>query len=101
MWLFTPVGFMSVVSHDKKTLVVRSRDAGDLKKVVRGLRAVDSKTRIKIHATPGRDYGYRIFVPRRLFARWFASTVAAIEYTNFKSEIGRTDPAREIGRAHV
>lgn len=38
-----------------------------------------------IQSEPGRDYKWRIIVPRTMFARVMAAMVAGIRYGNFKS----------------
>lgn len=49
-----------------------------------------------IQSEPGRDYAFRMIVPRTTFARVVAAMVAGIEYGNFKARCAASpdlDPA--------
>jgi hypothetical protein len=81
MWVFTDRGFLSIVEHrdDPETLLVRSRFAGQIRKLFPGA---------KVLKTPQADYLYRAFIPRRQVADKLFSAVEEIHYPNFKNSIG-------------
>ncbi|MGE0432835.1 MAG: hypothetical protein AB7K09_07675 [Planctomycetota bacterium] len=94
MWLFTTVGFFSIVQKpddaDTGTLTVRARRRLDLEKLrdefVPGLGP--------IRETPGADYGFRASVQSADLAAAMADIVKAIDYDNFKSAVGAENPYR-------
>lgn len=90
MWLFTPVGFFSIVCDpDKDRLVVRARvkqDLADLK-----ARYLPELTRIT--TTRHCDYGFRGYAPHQAVATAVARITLEITYTNFKSTVFRTQGA--------
>lgn len=96
MWLFTTVGFYSVVSAEEfgQELQVRARAAHDLDQLrqhfIPSLGPNVSK--------PGRDYPWRAFVSREDFAAGLAELGKAIDYSNFKSAVAHQ---QGHGRAHV
>lgn len=113
VWLFTKIGFFSVVSHEMPGfLVVRSRVWKDILALERELKKVKgdgkwTKRRPHYHdgrpvpmnsaqETPGRDYPYRLYIQRDRFAKWIAAHVNEMLYTNFKSEVGQHNPKRAI-----
>jgi hypothetical protein len=85
MWLFTKVGFYSVVQDGDRTgvLVVRSRDKKDLETLV----AKQPEIFTEIVHLPGRDYAWRSFVYQAAFAPLLAQLVLEIDYSNFKSKV--------------
>jgi hypothetical protein len=100
MWLFTKVGFFSVVLEeegndgDDARLMVRARVGEDLAK----LRSTYAP---KLSATvewPGRDYPYRAFITKEEMAEAMVRITLDIDYGNFKSKV-----AEEQGydRAHL
>ncbi len=82
MWIFTDTGFISAIAHyqDRGQIVARSRDRESLD----SLAALADTT---IHATPVRDYPFRVHVTRNVFTRWLSTVVADLEYTNFKDRV--------------
>lgn len=89
MWLITPIGFFSIVQKpgDKAngTLTVRSRVRGDL-------------AALKQHYLPGlgliqesndTDYRFRAVAPRAEMSAAMARLVDNLDYSNFKSEVGK------------
>jgi hypothetical protein len=82
MWLFTNVGFVSVVKGNN-ALIVRSRDRESLEPI-----AHFAKT--EIFAIPDRDYPYRLYTVHETFAQWAAHMARGIVYENFKSEVAST-----------
>lgn len=87
MWLFTTVGFFSVVQKPGNSfLTVRSRVKDDLinlkEKYMPGL------SDIAAHA--GTDYPYRATIGHEDFASGLAEMARDIHYSNFKSEVAKT-----------
>lgn len=89
MWLITPIGFFSIVQKpgDKQngTLTVRSRVRSDL-------------AALKQHYLPGlgpiqeshdTDYRFGAIAPRSEVSSAMARMVDALDYSNFKSEVGK------------
>lgn len=81
MWLCFNDAFVSVVASDKEpnTLLVRSRAYEHLRRLL--------GPDVKIHVTPDRDYRYRTFVDRNVFAAIVAKRVRDIDYHNFKDSV--------------
>jgi len=84
MWLFTPIGFFSIV---KKTgtahLTIRSRVKGDLDSLREDFLPELSPT--QGHA--GTDYPWRATVSHEALAAAVGRMVLAIDYPNFKNEV--------------
>jgi len=95
MWLFTTVGFFSVVQKPGETdLTVRARARDDLERLREGYLPELSQT----VAGGGTDYPYRAKVSHEALARGAAKLVRDVSYPNFKNEVARVaDPER----AHV
>lgn len=87
MWLFTTIGFFSVVQmkNSNDFLMVRARYKGDiealLQKYLRGYNP------ILIAETNDTDYRFRVAVDKGDFAIAMAHIVNDITYTNFKNEV--------------
>jgi hypothetical protein len=106
MWVFTTIGFFSIVAdrYDKegRRLMVRARAKKDLerlqKQYLHDLTIVDS-TREQFQVKDGKgghyyrssDYPYRAFVTRRALANAMRRMVMDLVYTNFKSEVMKID----------
>lgn len=90
MWLFTEVGFFSVVAVDKQPdiLVVRARDPADLK---RFREKYGKKVMSNIAYTPRNDYPARVYVYRENFAQVMAEVVKDLSYSNFKARVEKVD----------
>jgi hypothetical protein len=95
MWLFTNIGFFSVVQKPNTTfLTLRARVAADLdnlrQKFMPGLSATATQG--------GTDYPYRATLTHAEFAAGLAKMGQDIHYGNFKNEV-----ARQMGpeRSHV
>lgn len=85
MWLFTPIGFYSVVAHPgSDALVVRARALIDLEQL-RDLHLPD----LEILETPDRDYRWRTLVARDEWEHAAARMAVEIDYPNFKAEVAR------------
>lgn len=97
-WLFTKVGFFSVVKKGpeaKQGLVcVRSRFKDDLD----NLRNTYVPTLGPTEERPHTDYPYRAFVPQEEFAEGMKALYADIDYSNFKDEVADT---QGYERAHL
>src|ERR1022692_1820661 len=77
MWLFTPIGFFSVVQKiGEDNLTIRSRVASDLE----SLRKQFLPSLSTIIATPDADYAFRGTASHRDFAEALASIAMAIDY---------------------
>lgn len=100
MWLITPVGFFSIVQKpgDKQngTLTVRSRVRSDL-------------AALKQHFLPGlgpiqeshdTDYRFRAVAPRSEVSAAMARMVDGLDYSNFKSEVGKTQGHKRANLYH-
>lgn len=86
MWLFTTIGFFSVVRKPGETkLTVRSRVAADLDRLREHYLPALSATVVNA----GTDYPFRAQVPRKAFSKAMALMGEAIGYANFKSEVAR------------
>lgn len=85
MWLFTVHGFFSIVRKPGDThLTVRARAASDLD----NLRALVPELSATVH-TPNADYPYRATAGAVDLAIGLGELVQAIDYDNFKAEVGR------------
>lgn len=86
MWLFTKLGFFSVVQKQPgETLTVRARLRGDLER----LRAEALPELGPTTEGAGTDYRFRATVPAAAFGRAIGALAAGIDYSNFKSEVSR------------
>lgn len=86
MWVFTTIGFFSVVRKPGETkLTVRSRVAADLDRLREHYLPTLSATVVNA----GTDYPFRAQVPRKAFSKGMALMGEAIGYANFKSEVAR------------
>lgn len=90
MWLFTRYGFYSTAcarkpdgSRDPDQIMVRARREDHLQ----GLQArLSSLAAFPILATPGRDYAYRIVVPKPVWAAALYELAAEQDWSNFKNQ---------------
>lgn len=86
MWIFTPVGFISIVQKpdDIKTgtLTVRARVKGDIARVFPGTKET---------AGGGTDYAYRAKVPREVVAKAIHDQIMGLDWDNFKNSIKDDD----------
>ena len=84
MWLFTTIGFFSVVQKSGNSfLTVRARVASDLDRLREKYMPDLSKT-IK---GQGSDYPFRATISHEDFAKGMEKIVKAIHYSNFKAEV--------------
>lgn len=92
MWLFTDIGFFSVVAHrDRRdTLLVRARARKDLQ-ALRDRHLPD----LELHENAGSDYRWRAYVFRSDWEHIAAALAASIDYPNFKDAVAeRQGPDR-------
>lgn len=87
MWVFSKLGFFSVVQdrNDKYTVIVRARVAADLDNL-RNEYLDDLGPTIE---GAGTDYRYRAYVSKDLFANALQNIAIDIDYGNFKDEVQR------------
>jgi hypothetical protein len=100
VWLFTTVGFFSIVAEkdSPRRLVVRARIEEDLD-ALRGRYLPELSETVKLAA---RDYRYRGWCSHAAFARAAGRIARDITYSNFKSEVARKQgPAREALYAEI
>jgi len=90
MWIFTKVGFFSIVqkpSNSPDELTVRARVRSDLAALAAGLPQGSCS---EIQETDRSDYPYRCVVNRAELAAWLSDQVTdGVNYPNFKDEILR------------
>ena len=83
MWLFTTIGFFSVVRKDgEQHLTVRARSSADLDRLRTTFMPELSATTSK----KGTDYPFRATINQQAFAKGMASIGESIDYHNFKDE---------------
>lgn len=87
MWVFTSIGYYSVIEHrkDPKLLLVRARVKGDLEK----FRDKYLSNLGEITITPTHDYPYRALAWKVEFAEAMKKIALDISYPNFKSEVSK------------
>jgi hypothetical protein len=92
MWVNSTVGLLSVVQagpepgsrpNAPRKLMVRARVRRHLELLQRDHPSLRSYPIIR--SEPGRDYAFRMIVPRTTFARVIAALVSSIDYGNFKA----------------
>ena len=84
MWLFTTLGFYSVVADrdDASRVLVRARARADLEALV-----ADHLPGAQIVEHAGSDYRFRVIVPRREWERAARELAARLDYPNFKDAV--------------
>lgn len=89
MWIFTPVGFVSIVQDTelstatKKMFLVRARQQDFLKNILAeaGLRHPSEN----IRETPDSDYRFRVSITTNQLAELMVGIGCMIDYSNFKN----------------
>lgn len=89
MWIYSKVGFFSVVTHNTTGIVIRARVQKDLE-ALREFSPID----LEIVETPKRDYPFRAVVSRSVWELIAERLTSEIDYPNFKSEVGKGDHVR-------
>lgn len=98
MWIFSKVGFYSVVQKPGQPyLTIRSRVREDLE----NLRNTYMPGLSAIMAGGGTDYPYRALIDHKLFASGVAKMGEDIHYSNFKNKIALKDVARAHAYSNV
>ena len=97
MWLFTEIGFFSVVAHRDRpdTLLVRARAREDLE-ALRDRHLPD----LELLENAGSDYRWRAFVGRADWERVAAALAAGIDYPNFKNAVAERQGHERAGCYH-
>lgn len=103
MWIFTEVGYFSIVRADPdpngiELVMVRARVRRDLEQLVERYISATWPAEILIHEWPGRDYPYRIIISREVWGAILLELGMAVDYPNFKSRISELG---QHARAHV
>lgn len=97
MWLFTTVGFFSVVQKPRSpALTVRARIRADLDR----LRAEYLPELGETKVTPGHDYPYRARVSHAAFAGALGRLVTDLHYGNFKDAVALKQGAARSSAYH-
>jgi hypothetical protein len=107
MWLFTIYGFFSVAcaskpdgSLDRDTLMIRARRSDHLRKLQKRF---PSLPKAKIITLTGRDYRYRIIVPKNIWVAALTQLAEEHAWSNFKRQVAKhqgTGGADYIGALH-
>lgn len=91
MWLFTRYGFYSTAcarrpdgSRDPDKIMVRARRSEHLDRLKAHLASLAA---FPILFTPDRDYGYRIVVPKPVWATALYDLAAEQDWSNFKNQV--------------
>lgn len=84
MWIFTPLGFFSVVEHRDNAcnVLIRARDKKHLTALIDRMQWT-----VSIQDTPDADYQCRIVVEKDDWAAALHVLAHDIEYTNFKAAV--------------
>jgi|WetSurMetagenome_2_1015567.scaffolds.fasta_scaffold688626_2 hypothetical protein len=84
MWIFTEIGYFSVVkkSCQDDEVIVRARVREDL-------------VRLKIRADSGTDYRFRAVIKKAHLAEYLQQAVLTLNYDNFKDTVPHKDSARK------
>ena len=97
MWIFSEVGFFSVVEdwEDKSFVYVRARWKKDLMALSRMIHKECGFYMEKIKLTPKRDYPFRVHMSKRDWGDVMCCLGEDINYGNFKGAILDQYPERE------
>ena len=95
MWVFSKIGFVSVVAHRelKGMLLVRARLREDLEHVAARLTEA-GVTGAECEESPQADYRFRLVCPRAAMAELLKSLTNEIDYDNFKNSV-HGNPVRD------
>lgn len=94
MWLYTDIGFFSIVQKDGAgTLTIRSRVRKDLENFCHVMQQINGLDAEIIESCDS-DYRYRIVVPQNMSSIIFMTLGQRITYDNFKDHIKMKDPRR-------
>jgi len=113
MWLFTKIGFTSVVAHrdDPETMLMRFRcqeDAESFREAIAIVTCGTGRENPQVLRTPEGDYRYRFEVRRATWDRLSGYLANLVDYPNFKDSVhlvalqdGTVDTEIEKGRART
>lgn len=89
MWIFTKMGFLSIVEHrdDPGRLMIRARFKEDIEELCRRIAKEEGGDPPAWQETPEGDYRYRATCGREVMARIVEQLVREIDYTNFKQSV--------------
>lgn len=84
MWVFTKLGFISVVKHAQKKgwLLVRARRRDHLQAILKS-----AGISLMIKETPDADYRFRVELKPGELENVLIAAIDGIDYTNFKAEV--------------
>jgi hypothetical protein len=104
MWLFTDLGFYSVVADTTdptgQRLLVRARCREDIERLLAWARERQYPLAGVSH-TPTHDYPWRTRADRKILGLVAWELVAAIDYPNFKGRVHQTEPSPERASAYM
>lgn len=107
MWIFTRYGFFSIACADKPdgtinpdTVMVRARLHEHLVSLKNRFRESELG-KAEILSWDGRDYRYRIIVPKAAWVAALAELATEQTWSNFKSETSRFSRAKKTAYAYV
>jgi hypothetical protein len=85
MWVFTETGFVSAVCPvtGSSEVKVRARDHQSLEQLI-------DVYGVEVIKTPHADYPYRVILSKEQFGEFLMSSLALMDYTNFKSQVYAT-----------
>lgn len=92
MWMFTTIGFFSVIQHphDPESVLVRARSPEDLLTLKRRYLPA-----LEVVSTPNRNYKWRASCPKHLWSFAAARLAGHINYGGFETAVAkRQTPAR-------
>ena len=89
MWLFTQLGFFSIVRKESDTIHIRARCREDLDQL-----ALATGIGTPIASYAGSDYPWRIICPATDLPRFMSAFSSSIDYGNFKSAIAASPAQR-------
>lgn len=94
MWIATEHGFYSAVQNrnNHNTVLIRARVRKDLEYLRERLGAFNCPP---IVDSPKADYPHRLLITKEQWAWFLARSGEEVDYPNFKSRVGKHDPARE------
>ncbi len=106
MWIFSDLGFYSVVcarkadglTPDYKTVMVRARLGIHLENLKQDFPAEMEGTLIKVSA--GTDYLYRIILSKATWRKVLSKMASKTRYCNFKGEVARNREHLRSGYTH-
>ena len=95
MWVFTKIGFFSVVEDRTANhrVMVRARNEEDLKRLLVYIKD-ECKRLPTIIQTPGADYIARLTVAKTVWSRVMSNLCLEIDYDNFKNTVPMDEPKR-------